>query len=50
MPLVGEKAIGFIQYVNLPAIATVPEPSALSLSAAASHGLLLIKARAGGKR
>jgi hypothetical protein len=43
--LAGEKGTGFVQYVNLPAVAAVPEPAAAALISIASLGLLLIRPR-----
>jgi hypothetical protein len=47
--LAGEKGTGFVQYVNLPAVAAIPEPTAIALCSIASLGLLLMRPRARNK-
>lgn len=41
--LAGEKGTGFVQYVNLPAVAAVPEPAAAAVLTVASLGFLLTR-------
>ena len=43
--LAGEKGVGAIQYVNLPPIAAIPEPTSAALLTLASLGLLSMRPR-----
>ena len=43
--LAGEKGVGAIQYINLPPIAAIPEPTTAALISIASLSLLLIRPR-----
>ncbi|QDT73030.1 LamG-like jellyroll fold domain-containing protein [Lacipirellula limnantheis] len=43
--IAGEKGVGFVQYVNLPTIAAIPEPTALTIAALAGLGLILNRSR-----
>ena len=44
--LAGEKGTGAVQYVNLPPVAAIPEPTAAALISIASLGLLSLRPRA----